>query len=148
MHRSFHTCLSGSSSVADWRMVSSWQVGFSSITINSNSPHCHPPLGDNTGGVLFPIILPALISRFGIKTTTRIYSIALAICLFPVLPFMKARLPESRVHGPAPRSSGTRTWMTDRTFWFFIAINTLQGFAHFVPLTWLPSTSHLCPSSS
>lgn len=91
--------------------------------------------------MLFPIILPALISRFGIKLTTRIYAIALLVCLIPALPFMKARLPESRVHGPAPRAGGTRAWYADRTFWFFITINTLQGFAHFVPLTWLPSTS-------
>ncbi|KIP09016.1 hypothetical protein PHLGIDRAFT_506278 [Phlebiopsis gigantea 11061_1 CR5-6] len=96
--------------------------------------------GDNTGGVLFPIILPALISKFGIMITTRIYAIALVVCLLPVLPFMKARLPEARVHGPAPRSGGARSsWMKDRTFWFFITINTLQGFAHFVPLTWLPT---------
>ncbi|GJE94721.1 MFS general substrate transporter [Phanerochaete sordida] len=94
--------------------------------------------GDNLGGVLFPIIMPALISRFGIMVTTRIYAIALLVCLLPALPFMKARLPETRVHGPAPRSH-PRPWMRDRAFWFFITINTLQGFAHFVPLTWLPT---------
>lgn len=100
-----------------------------------------PRTGDNIGGVLFPIILPALISRFGIMVTTRIYAVALAVCLTPALPFMKARLPESRVHGPAPRSGSARSWTRDTKFWFFITINTLQGFAHFVPLTWLPSAS-------
>lgn len=96
--------------------------------------------------MFFPIILPALISRFGIMVTTRIYAVALAVCMLPALPFLKARLPETRVHGPAPRS-GPRPWMRDRAFWFFITINTLQGFAHFVPLTWLPSASLFsCPT--
>ncbi|EKM53759.1 uncharacterized protein PHACADRAFT_99812, partial [Phanerochaete carnosa HHB-10118-sp] len=93
---------------------------------------------DNAGGVLFPIIIPALISRFGIMSTTRIYAVVLAVCLLPAIPFMKARLPESPVHGSTLRSA-TRSWMHDRRFWFFIVINTLQGFAHFVPLIWLPT---------
>lgn len=94
--------------------------------------------GDYFGGVIFPIIMPPLIARWGIQITTRIYAFTFAIVLLPALPFLKARLPESRVHGPSPRS-GARAWMKDRSFWFFIVINTLQGFAHFVPLTWLPT---------
>lgn len=96
--------------------------------------------GSNTGGVIFPLIIPLLISRYGIETTIRIYAVALVVCLVPVLPFMKARLPESRVHGPARRSASIPQWLRNRDFWFFVSINTLQGFGHFVPLIWLPST--------
>ncbi|EKM53771.1 uncharacterized protein PHACADRAFT_98814 [Phanerochaete carnosa HHB-10118-sp] len=93
---------------------------------------------DNIGGVLFPIIIPTLVKHFGIMITTRIYAVMLAVCLLPAVPFMKARLPESRVGSPT-RHPATRSWVHDRRFWFFVTINTIQGFAHFVPLTWLPT---------
>ncbi len=95
--------------------------------------------GANAGGIIFPLILPPLISRFGLMQTTRIYAVALALCMVPALLFMKARLPESRVHGPAPRASTNNMWLKDRRFWFFMTINTIQGLGHFVPLIWLPS---------
>lgn len=97
--------------------------------------------GANAGGVLFPLILPPLISRFGLMKTVRIYAIVIAVCLLPVLPFMKARLPETRVHGPAPRSSSARAWLYNKNFWFFITINTIQGLGYFIPMIWLPSKS-------
>lgn len=93
---------------------------------------------DNAGGVLFPIIVPVLIARVGIRSTTRIYAVALAVCLAAAAPFMRARLPEP--HGRAPaRQLQARSWACDRRFWWFIALNAMQGFANFVPLNWLPT---------
>lgn len=103
------------------------------------TPPLNQPPGSNFGGILFPLILPPLIARFGIMKTTRIYAVTMAIGMVPAVLFMKARLPESRVHGPGPRASTGRRWLKDRNLWFFLSINTVQGFAHFVPLTWLPS---------
>lgn len=100
--------------------------------------------GTNAGGVIFPIIFPKLIDKYGKQMSIRIYAVALAIGLFPVLPFMKARLPESRVHGPARR--GAPKWLRSRHFWFFVGINMIQGFGHFVPLIWLPSALAMFPS--
>ena len=94
--------------------------------------------GGEVGGALFPLILPPLIERFGVMKTTRAYAICILICLVPALPLMKARLPESRVHGPAPRSSN-RKWLRNSNFWFFIAMNTIQSLGYFIPTTWLPS---------
>ena len=89
------------------------------------------------GGVIFPLIFPKLIAKYGKTTTIRIYAIAIAVALIPVLPFVKARIPETRVHGPVRRS--TPKWLRNRHFWFFMSINMIQGFGHFVPLIWLPS---------
>ncbi|KAJ3546048.1 hypothetical protein NM688_g5556 [Phlebia brevispora] len=95
--------------------------------------------GAAAGGILFPIVLPPLITKFGVMKTIRGFSIAFLIGMIPALLFMKARLPVSRVHGPRPRAAYSRSWLKDRNFWFFLAINTVQGFGYFVPLTWLPT---------
>ncbi|GJE97534.1 MFS general substrate transporter [Phanerochaete sordida] len=98
--------------------------------------------GDNSGGVLFPIVMPALIKHFGIQNTVRIYAIALAIFLVPAAFFMKPRLPEApadrSIAAPSPKPRD-HSWMRDRRLWFFVAMNTFQGLAYFVPLTWLPT---------
>ncbi|KAI0821209.1 MFS general substrate transporter [Irpex lacteus] len=95
--------------------------------------------GAGWGSTLFPIILPRLIERYGVMKTTRGFSIAMLICLLPVLPLMKARLPETRVHGPAPRSASARQWLFNKNLWFFVSMNTLESLGHFIPMTWLPT---------
>ena len=62
------------------------------------------------------------------------------MCLLSVLPFIKPRLPERRVHGPARRNAEGREWVKSWTWWTLIVANTVQGFAYFVPIVWLPST--------
>ncbi|GJE97515.1 MFS general substrate transporter [Phanerochaete sordida] len=104
---------------------------------------------DNAGGVLFPLIMPPLIARLGIAQTTRVYALALAVCLLPAAWVMKARTPaqssncatkEAKEMKKAGKSEEkTRAWLRDRRFWFFAIMNTLQGLAHFVPTTWLPT---------
>jgi MCP family monocarboxylic acid transporter-like MFS transporter 10 len=98
--------------------------------------------GTSTGGVLLPLVLPPLITAYGSSKTLRILAIATAILLFPLLLFVKGRLPEIpvRVHGPAPRGApGPKNWTKQKSFWVFITVNTLQGFAYFVPIVYLPS---------
>ncbi|KAI0092568.1 major facilitator superfamily domain-containing protein [Irpex rosettiformis] len=94
--------------------------------------------GAGVGGAVFPLILPPLIARYGVQKTTRAYAICILICLIPTLPLMKARLPETRVHGPAPRSSN-RQWLRKNNLWFFVAMNTIQSLGYFIPTTWLPT---------
>jgi MCP family monocarboxylic acid transporter-like MFS transporter 10 len=99
-------------------------------------------LGNSSGGVLLPLVLPPLISTYGAPKTLRILAIAIAVLIFPLLPFVEGRLPEVRehVHGPAPRgAAGPHDWMKHKSFWIFLAVNTLQGFAYFVPVVYLPS---------
>lgn len=75
--------------------------------------------------------------------TVRGYALALLIGMVPALPFIKPRLPQSRVHGPHPRARNSRSWLKEKKLWLFIAINTVQGLGFFVPLTWLPSKQPL-----
>ncbi|KAJ7133628.1 major facilitator superfamily domain-containing protein [Mycena epipterygia] len=107
--------------------------------------------GTGAGGVLLPLVLPPLISAYGSPKTLRILAIAIAILLFPALPFAKGRLPQTRtqIHGPAPR--GAADWMKQKSFWAFLAVNTLQGSAYFVPITYLPTFAndlHISSSKS
>ncbi|GJE97512.1 MFS general substrate transporter [Phanerochaete sordida] len=95
--------------------------------------------GDNTGAVLLPLILPPLIARFGIENTTRIYAVALVVCLLPAAYFVRPRLPERRAHASTKPKRVYHPWMRDRRMWLFLVINVLQGLAFFVPLTWLPT---------
>lgn len=65
--------------------------------------------------------------------------------LAPVLPFLRPRLPESRIHGPSPGAregseQGRRSWAMEPTFLLAVLANTVQGFAYFIPLLWLPCT--------
>ena len=94
--------------------------------------------GTAVGGSIFPLILPHLINRFGILVTLRIFSFIVLGLMVPILPFLRPRLPESRVHGPGP-SAHSRSWAKDPMFLLAVLANTFQGFAYFIPLIWLPS---------
>ncbi|GJE99057.1 MFS general substrate transporter [Phanerochaete sordida] len=95
---------------------------------------------DNVGGILFPIVIPVLISHFGIAITLRVYAIALVLCLLPAALLLKTRRPAPCCKAPTlDRTSDRRHWLRDRRFWFFITLNTLQGLGNFVPPTWLPT---------
>ena len=94
--------------------------------------------GTALGGLFLPLVLPPLISAHGPSATLRYLSVSAIAVLIPALPFIKPRLPESRVHGPARREE-TRAWMRDWRFLALLMINTLQGLAYFVPLVYLPS---------
>ncbi|KAJ7256829.1 major facilitator superfamily domain-containing protein [Mycena haematopus] len=95
--------------------------------------------GTAAGGLLLPLVLPLLISKYGSSKTLRILGITITVLLSLLLPFVKGRLPQTRVRiqGPAPR--GARDWMKHKSFWIFLAVNTLQGLAYFVPIIYLPT---------
>lgn len=91
------------------------------------------------GGLVLPLVIPRLVSMYGAAVTLRYLSIAIGVSLIPCYPFLKGRLPISRVHGPAVRRPSDRTWLKNKAFWTIIAVNTVQGFGYFVPILWLPS---------
>ena len=94
--------------------------------------------GTATGGLVIPLILPPLLDKYGAAKTIRFLAIVNIVVCTVCLPFLRARLPETRVSGPSARASDHRLWMKSRSFWVINAANTLQGFAYFVPLLWLP----------
>ncbi|KAH8809546.1 MFS general substrate transporter [Flagelloscypha sp. PMI_526] len=93
------------------------------------------------GGIILPLVFPPLISRFGSRVTLRFYAVAIGLLMLPLLPFLKGRLPVTSIRGPLPRSSGDRNMWKNGSIWSLLGLNTLQGFAYFVPLIWLPSES-------
>lgn len=98
--------------------------------------------GTSFAGLFFPVLLPHLFSLWGIAKTLRYLSIILAACTAAALLMIKPRLPERRVHA-ARRSRMWRAeeyvWLKDWSWLLFILANTLQGFAYYVPIVWLPS---------
>ncbi|KAG7445644.1 MFS general substrate transporter [Guyanagaster necrorhizus] len=97
--------------------------------------------GTATGGLILPLILPELISRYESAKTLRIPSVVLLALLLPVLPFVKPRIPNSRNRQQMspPRA---REWIKSTSFWVLLAANTFQGFGYFVPIVWLPTFAH------
>ncbi|PVG01317.1 MFS general substrate transporter [Serendipita vermifera] len=108
--------------------------------------------GTATGGLVLPLVLPSIIEKHGISKTLRMLAIVFSAMLLPLLPFMRGRLPPSKVTVPPTRSGeGSKTWMKHRNFHFLMLINTLQGLGYFVPLVWLPtfaSEMNLSPSKA
>ncbi|KAL1745717.1 major facilitator superfamily domain-containing protein [Schizophyllum fasciatum] len=94
--------------------------------------------GTATGGLVLPLVFPKVLASYGIPRTLRYLSIAIACALLPVLPFIKGRLPHTRVHGPSPRASN-REWLKNPSFWLYTLVNLIQGFAYFMPVVWLPT---------
>lgn len=99
------------------------------------------PSGTAVGGLALPLMLPSLLSRFGSAKTLRALSIVELVVLCFTLPFVKARLPETKIHGPGPRAAVNRGWIKNRRLWFILSASTLQGLGYFVPILWLPSKS-------
>jgi hypothetical protein len=94
-------------------------------------------LGTSIGGLFLPLLLPVLIKTWGITSTLRILSIAILIVLVAALPFLRGRLPDTRVRARAPRPVN-RSYLRSPLFWVFMSMNLLQALAFFVPVLWLP----------
>ncbi|TRM69370.1 major facilitator superfamily domain-containing protein [Schizophyllum amplum] len=94
--------------------------------------------GTAAGGLILPLAFPVLIDKYGAAKSLRIYSIAIACMLFPVLPWIRGRLPHTRAHGPAPRA-GNRQWMKNPSWWLYTTVNLVQSFGYFMPIVWLPT---------
>ncbi|PVG01313.1 MFS general substrate transporter [Serendipita vermifera] len=103
-------------------------------------------------GLILPLVLPGLLEKHGISKTLRMLTVFLSALLVPLLPFVRGRLPPSKIQGPlSHRGDGSRAWMKQRKFHFLILINTIQGLGYFVPFVWLPtfaSAMNLSPSKA
>lgn len=91
-------------------------------------------------GLVFPLVISACLNRFGHRATLRGLSVALFLMSFPLLHFMKPRIP------PAPDSGRRRfdlTWLWSPTFLIFQLANILQGLGYFLPQIYLPTYASL-----
>jgi len=85
--------------------------------------------GTALGGVVIPLLLQFLLSRYGFRNTLRIWAGLLFAVLLPVTIFIKPRLPVSAT----TRCGITFTFLTNKTFWVLQSGNILQGLGFFVP---------------
>ncbi|KAF2434705.1 MFS general substrate transporter [Tothia fuscella] len=96
--------------------------------------------GTGLAGVILPLVLQWLLTSYGFRTTLRVWSLALFILTFPLLYFVKPRLPNIATE----REHRTRR-LFDVSFlwnWHFIVLqgcNILEAVGYFLPTIYLPS---------
>ncbi|THH12102.1 hypothetical protein EW146_g7814 [Bondarzewia mesenterica] len=103
------------------------------------------------GGLVLPFLLPPLLKSYGPYKTLRILSVGILLLLLLCLVLIKPRLPENRVRGPGRRTEPSAVWLRSWSWWILVVANTVQGFAFFVPMLWVPtfaSALHLTTASS
>ncbi|QRV94217.1 major facilitator superfamily transporter [Ceratobasidium sp. AG-Ba] len=93
--------------------------------------------GTAVGGLVLPLILPSIIQSNGTQITLRYLAVAVFASLSVTLPFIRPRLPEDRIRSLAV-GSGAR-WIANQSFWLILVVTTLQGFAYFLPILYLPT---------
>ncbi|PMD58381.1 MFS general substrate transporter [Hyaloscypha bicolor E] len=87
-------------------------------------------------GTVMPLIINALLKKYGYKTTLRAISVAMVILTGPLIFALKGRLTHSE------RSTMTRTnWSFVRKplFWVYCSSTLIQGLGFFFPAVYLPS---------
>ena len=88
-------------------------------------------------------MLPPLLGKYGNLRTLRYLAITQLGLSFAVLPFIRGRLPESRIPDANARihtsAVGPRSYLGQMTFWVILLATLVQGLAYFVPILWLPS---------
>lgn len=87
-------------------------------------------------GVGMPIILEAMLTKYGYSTTLRASAVAMVVLTGPLLPALKGRLP------PAEQSAIARTnwsFLKKPLFWVYCGSTLTQGLGFFFPSVYLPS---------
>ncbi|KAI4853339.1 MFS general substrate transporter [Aureobasidium sp. EXF-8845] len=92
--------------------------------------------GDGTGGVIMPLIMQTLLSRYGFRTALRCLACAMVLCMAPLLKFLKPRLPISPASAPRPVNV---RFLKDTSFWVLQAFNIIQATGFFLPSNYLPT---------
>ncbi|KAJ7760996.1 MFS general substrate transporter, partial [Mycena metata] len=91
--------------------------------------------GTGVGGVLVPIIVEVLLRKYGHRITLISLAVAFAVLIIPAFPYMKPRLPASKIAPPPIDTS----FMRSSTFWILFIANVFQGLPAYVPTLYLPS---------
>ncbi|KAF2669078.1 MFS general substrate transporter [Microthyrium microscopicum] len=99
--------------------------------------------GTSVAGVLLPIIMTSLLSRYGFRTALRIWAIVVAVIALPLLSFAKPRLPLSTTHHRAHSSSFRQlfdlSFLTMPYFLILQACNIIESSGYFLPSLYLPT---------
>ncbi|KAF1848108.1 MFS general substrate transporter [Cucurbitaria berberidis CBS 394.84] len=85
-------------------------------------------------GAVTPLILQALLRRFGYRTTLRAVAVVLVLLTGPLIPLLKGRPGQ---HNASPRTDWS--FCKKRLFWTYSISNLLMGMGFFFPSLYLPS---------
>ena len=87
-------------------------------------------------GIAMPLIIEALLNRYGHRTALRAIAVAMVVVTGPLIPLLKSRLPSSQASAP------TRTdwsFASKPLFLVYCFANLAQGLGFFFPSLFLPS---------
>jgi MFS family permease len=87
-------------------------------------------------GAALPFAVEKLLHTYGYPTTLRAIAIGLSIITGPLIPFLKGRLPETRM------SASARTdwsFLKSSLFWTYSLSNLAMGMGYFFPSLYIPS---------
>ncbi|KAI1873290.1 uncharacterized protein JN550_003543 [Neoarthrinium moseri] len=97
------------------------------------------------GGVALPLVLQALLARFGFQTAMRIWAGILFTSSAPLAFFIKPRLPYSaNIH----KKPFDMRFVTSKRFMLHQAVNFIQATGYFLPGIYLPTYAHAVLESS
>jgi predicted MFS family arabinose efflux permease len=85
-------------------------------------------------GAAMPLVLQALLTRFGYRVTLRAVAVALVVLTGPLIPLLRGRVEQ--------QSSSLRTdwsFLRKRLFWTYSVSNLLMGLGYFLPSLYLTS---------
>lgn len=92
--------------------------------------------GSGCSGVAIPFLAEWLLSKYGFRTTLRIFAVAQVTLLVPILPFIHGRLPVSTQR--TPQKVDLR-FLKAPMFWGMVISNSTQSFAYYIPSLYLPT---------
>ena len=106
--------------------------------------------GTGVAGVVLPLVMQWLLSTYGFRTALRAWTLSLFLLTFPLLYFVKPRLPmapTSRQHGAA-RKLFDLSFLCTSHFAVLQACNVLEALGFFLPSIYLPSFAPATLASS
>jgi predicted MFS family arabinose efflux permease len=86
-------------------------------------------------GAITPLVLQALLHRFGYRTTLRAIAVMLVVLTGPLIPLLKGR--PGQQQNASPRTDWT--FCRKPLFWIYSTSNVLMGLGYFFPSVYLPS---------
>jgi MFS family permease len=91
--------------------------------------------GTGLAGVILPLVIEALLTKYGIQTTLRTFSLVIFLLTVPLAFFIKPRVPASAATRFRPF---TLRFLYQRRFSLYQFTNVLQALGYFLPGLYLP----------
>jgi MFS family permease len=94
--------------------------------------------GTGVSGVVLPLVMQWLLESYGFRTTLRIWSLALFILTFPLLHYLRPRLPLDTTPKRNRQLFDLR-FLVSPTFGILQACNIIEALGFFLPTIYLPT---------